>query len=409
MHFEAEAKVLELFTLAEAMKQALGAFQGSLAEGERLLAELETFRKYTAGDVQDARYQDLAFRTFRNDAIQKYRATFDLAARYAYLAGTAYDYETNMLGTDSAAGRHFLAEIVKRRSPGEMADGVPLTGNSGLSDPLARLNQNFGVYKSQLGINNPQQEANLFSLRGEMYRIRRDAASDGNWRSVLQEAKVADLASLPPFNRHCRPFAPQSAGPQPGLVIPFSTEVTFGKNLFGWPLGAGDSAFAPSNYTTKIFSAGIEFEGYEAAGLSNTPRVYLVPIGADVQRAPTDEDFITRQWHVVDQKLPVPFPISEAEFNDPTLIPINDLLSDQFGGIRRHSSFRAHYDGGNAFNAPEQAMDLRLVGRSVWNTQWLLIIPGSTLLSNPNQGLEDFIDNVTDIYLNLSTYAYSGN
>ncbi len=409
MLFEAEAKILELFTLAQAMDQSTGAFMGVLAEGERLLNERETFRKLAAGDVQEYRYQDYSFRVFRNDAVQKYRATFDLAARYAYLAATAYDYETNMLGTDAAAGQQFLAEIIRRRSPGELADGAPVAGDSGLSDPLARLEQNFGVYRTQLGINNPQLEENRFSLRRELFRIRAAAEADPAWHSELRAARVADLWQYPPFRRYCRPFTAETAEAQPGLVIPFSTEITFGRNLFGWPLGAGDSALDPSHFTTKVFGVGVSFQGYENAGLSNTPRAYLVPAGADVLRAPTDDSFVTRQWHVVDQKLPVPFPISEADFANPTLIPINDLVSDQFGGIRRQSSFRAYYDGGDAFNAAEETLDLRLVGRSVWNTQWILIIPGGAMLDDPEVGLDAFLDSVTDIQLLLSTYAFSGN
>ena len=43
----------------------------------------------------------MAFRIVRSDAIQKYRAQFDLAARYAYLAARAYDYETCLAPGDS--------------------------------------------------------------------------------------------------------------------------------------------------------------------------------------------------------------------------------------------------------------------------------------------------------------------
>ena len=53
--------------------------------------------------------------------------------------------------------------------------------------------------------------------------------------------------------------------------------------------------------------------------------------------------------------------------------------------------------------------DSRLIGRSVWNTQWLLIIPGGTLLADPEAGLDEFVDNVTDIKLFFQTHAYSGN
>ena len=53
--------------------------------------------------------------------------------------------------------------------------------------------------------------------------------------------------------------------------------------------------------------------------------------------------------------------------------------------------------------------DSRLIGRSVWNTRWLLIIPGGTLQADPNEGLRLFINGVSDIQIFFKTYAYSGN
>jgi len=38
-----------------------------------------------------------------------------------------------------------------------------------------------------------------------------------------------------------------------------------------------------------------------------------------------------------------------------------------------------------------------------------LIIPGKTLLADPNQGLQRFINSVKDIHLYFVTYSYSGN
>jgi len=160
MEGDVRAKLQELYTLKEAIHQAAGQLQAVLAEGERLLVEREVFRKRAAGDVQDYRYQDMGFRVFRNDAVSKYRATFELAARYAYLAATAYDYETNLLGSETGSGRTFFTGIVRQRSPGPVIDGVPVVGKRGLADPLARLSQNFEVHRGQLGFNNPQIETN---------------------------------------------------------------------------------------------------------------------------------------------------------------------------------------------------------------------------------------------------------
>jgi hypothetical protein len=415
MESDVRAKLQELYMLREVIQQAMGRYAAVLAKGERLLTQREIFRKRTAGDIQDYRYQDLSFRVFRNDAVQKYRATFDLAARYAYLAATAYDYETNLLGSDARSGQAFLTNIVRERSPGVIMGGSPVSGKAGLADPLARLSQNFEVYKGQLGFNNPQIETNRFSLRRELFRLK--DSSDDAWRSELETYKVQDLLAFEPFRRFCRPFAPDTEAPQPGIAIPFSTEVHFGYNYFGYPLGGGDSAYDPTNFATKVRSVGVWFTGYDADQLSGTPRIYLVPVGADVLRSPSGDGFATREWHVVDQKLPAPFPISHSAHTDERWIPMNDSLSDQFGDIRRLSSFRAYPDGNYSglstreadIIAAETTMDSRLIGRSVWNTQWFLIIPGGTLLHDPEAGLDTFIDTVTDIKLFFQTYAYSGN
>ena len=411
MESDARAKLQEIYMLREVIHQALGRYQAALAQGERLLTERELFRKRTAAIVQDYRYQDMGFRIFRNDAVQKYRATFDLAARYAYLAATAYDYETNLLGSDGNSGSIFLTDIVKQRSPGVIMGDKPVVGKRGLADPLARFSQNFDVYKGQLGFNNPQIETNRFSLRRELFRIK--DTSDQVWRDELQKWRVDNLLDFPPFKRFCRPFADESRGAQPGIVIPFSTEVLFGYNFFGWPLGGGDSAYDPTNFATKVRSVGIWFSGYDSTGLSSTPRIYLIQVGADVLRSPSADGFATREWDVVDQKLPAPFLVGESDLKAETWIPINDTLSGQLSETRRFSSFRAYPDNQASSEAEtiaaESTMDSRLIGRSVWNTQWMLIIPGGTLFADPDAGLDAFINNVSDIKLFFQTYSYSGN
>lgn len=402
----ATVKQYELYTLKEEMNQALGRFHAVVAEGERLLAERAVMRTNASADVQDYRYKDISFRIFRNDALQKYRAQFDLAARYVYLAATAYDYETNLLGSDTGAGRKFLSNVFKQRTIGQLINGVPVAGQSGLADVLAKLSQNFDVYKSQLGFNNPQTETNRFSLRSELFRLR--SGSIDEWKGEMKKHMVSNLWNIPEFKRYCRPFTTESMGAQPGIVIPFSTGVTFGKNFFGWPLSGGDSAYDPTNFATKVRSVGVWFTGYNTATLSNTPRVYLVPVGADVLRSPSAGDFATREWKVVDQKLPAPFSIGSSDLSNKGWIPMNDSLSDSLEGIRRFSSFRAYRDS-DYFTSSETTSDSRLIGRSVWNTQWMLIIPGGTLLYDPSAGLEEFINSVTDIKLFFQTYAYSGN
>ena len=424
------------------MQQTTGRLQQLYAEGNRLLEERRLFRVFAAGDIQEYRYRDMTFRIFRNDALQKFRAQFDLAARYIYLAATAYDYETNLLADANGSGRELMTSIVKQRTLGQVLDGVPVAGTPGLADVLARLQQNYAVYKGQLGFNNPQFEDNRFSLRSG--DLRKTVKSDETWKQALDAYFVADLRQDADFKRFARPFAPDSMGAQPALVIPFDTAVTFGMNFFGHSLIGGDSAYDPTNFATKIRSVGIWFSDYDNTSLSNTPRVYLIPVGMDIMRSPESGNFETREWRIIDQKLPVPFPIGASDLTDINWIPKNDSLSDTFADVRRFSSFRAYPDNeGDDFDPAETSADSRLIGRSVWNSQWKLIIPAGTLLNTAEtgeafnrEGIDRLIygelidgaeDNdadtttcldpllcrdgngISDIKLYFSTYGYSGN
>jgi chorismate mutase len=402
---------MKLYLELDRVKGKVGAYKKAVAKGNRLIDELIVFRKKAAAITQDHRYRDMFFRIMRNDSLQKYHAQFELTAKYVYLAASAYDYETNLLGTNEMAGRDFLTSIVKQRNLGEMYRSlqgglVPLPGRAGLADPMARMKSNFNVLKPQLGFNNPQVETNLFSLREQLFRILPD--SDQEWIDELNAHRVEDLWSVPEFKRYCRPFAAPEQGPQPGIVIPFTTNVTFGMNFFGWPLSSGDSAYDPSHFATRVRSAGVWFTGYDGLGLSQTPRVYLVPVGLDVLRSPDATNFEVRTWHIIDQKLPVPFPLTLQDVEEPDWIPMYNSLSDDLYDTRQFSAFRA-YDDSGGFNPDEMTTDTRLIGRSVWNTRWLLIIPGGYMLSDADAALNSFIQGVDDVKFFFETYAYSGS
>jgi hypothetical protein len=421
---------MESYTLQEAVRQASGQYLNAIARGQRLWEDLIRFRQKTASQVTSYRYRDMAFRIFRNDALQKYRAQFDLAARYTYLAAMAYDYETNLLASDTLAGEQFLQDIVRERMIGEVSGGLPVRGR-GLADVLAQLSQNFTVIKPQLGFNNPQQETNRFSLRYENFRILSGIGDDGVWQKTLEGYRVADLRDHDIFVRLCDPLRQivESPDPEPGLVIPFGkvegdvnrgTTITPGLNYFGWPLSGGDSYYSSDNFATKVRSVGVWFSNYNntasETGLTQTPRVYLIPAGADVMRVPSINAGEPRVWFLVDQVLPVPFPISEQDFeNDRGWLPGLGNFGGtwDYGRPRRFRSFRAYHDGGS-FNPAEVVSETRLIGRSVWNSRWLLIIPGRNLLANPDEGLNLFIhgggdpgDGVSDIKIFFETYAYS--
>lgn len=407
---------LEGYKQAEVVRQAAQRYLATLAQGQRVVKDMVGHRRSVAAQITENRYQDMTFRIFQNDAIQKYRSTFDLAARYCYLASTVYDYETSFLGSDPRAGRRFMNDIIRQRALGQLVEGGPVIGAPGLSDSIARLEASFEVIRGQFGINNPQLESGYFSLRNELFRMQDedpstpDDPSDTNWRTELKRHYVADLWQVPEFRRFCRPFAPESVGAQPGLVIPFSTTITFGLNFFGWPLSGGDSAYDPTLFATKINAVGVQFDGYDAAGLSKTPRVYLIPVGTDVLRSPTGNTLETREWRIFDQALPVPFPIGQSDLGNAGWIPMNDSLSGAYGEMRRFSSMRAYpTEAFPDLDTATIAANTRLIGRSVWNTRWMLIVPGGTLLFDPNKGIDQFINSVADIRLLLMTYSYSGN
>lgn len=424
----------EVLAAMTAMEAALEKYFSTVEKGKRLIAEQARERSRVAQRVQQDRYTDMLFRIYRDEALRKYNSLFDIAARYSYLAARAYDYETGLMntaGTQSAAST-LLTQIVKSRSLGRMADGQPLAagvqGDPGLADALARMKADWDVVKGRLGFNNPDTERSRISLRQELLRISPAAASDSTWQNALETYRVDNLYDIPEYREYCIPFS-SSTNREPGLVIPFASSIIAGQNFFGNPLAGGDNAFDATHFATKIRSVGIWFSGYNISfntnaasggGLANEPRVYLVPVGNDIMRSPGRNGIDSfRSWKVFDQSLPLPYNIGLADLDTPNWQPLTDSVSGSFAQRRRHPSLRVYHDRGQ-FTDSELCTNSRLIGRSVWNTRWMLIIPGRTLLSDPDEAIERFIygarksDNardgygVTDIKLYFNTYAIPG-
>jgi len=407
----------------------------AISEGDQLQIERERLRMNWAADLNIQRYRNMAYRLFQNDELVRYQQSFDLAARYVYLAAKAYDYETGLLESDAGhtAGQAFMQQIVKARALGRFSNwtqstpGDPLVGgpvgDPGLADAMARMQANWAVLSGRLNFNNPQPEAGRFSLRQELFRISTNATSDANWKATLAAHKVANLRDLPEFTRYCLPFDPM-ANIEPAIVIPFATTIDFQRNFFGHLLAGGDNAYDSSHFATKIRAVGVWFAGYNNAfqdGLANQPRVYLIPAGVDSMRVPLGTSTRTRQWSVVDQALPLPYPLSQSEWEQPDWSVLQNLLGNELYRIRRFPSLLAYHDSGDQDVNLQITWNSRLIGRSVWNSRWVLIIPGGTLLSDSNEGIERFINGrllptgardgngVKDIKLYFRTYSYSGN
>jgi hypothetical protein len=305
-----------------------------------------------------------------------------------------------------------MGDIVHQRTIGLVTD-APQVGSGGLAEDLAKLKSNYGVLMARMGLNIPQSELTTFSLRTEAFRISSSTNSDGDWKSLLQSAAVrkADLWQVPEFRRYCRPFASETNGAQPGLVIELNTTIMPGLNFFGFPLGAGDHAYDTSVYATRVNGVSVGFDDYNEDALSATPRAYLIPAGADVMTVPNSPDRALRIWNVVDQNIPIPYPATSANLGNQNWRPFIDSVrnaSGAFGDIRRFSSFLSAGNKGRTA-AVTEVQDFSLVGRSVWNTKWLLIIPGASLHNNSSTGLDEFVNSVTDIKLTIDSFGYSGN
>ncbi len=401
---------LDLYLAADNYYGSWDDYKAEVQLGFRKLQDLVRMRKRWAGQIEEMRYGDMAYRVYQNDALLKYREQFDMAQGYVYLTAAAYDYETNLRGSDPANGVQFLRSIVGARSLGELRwttgpwDVEPIVGSGGLAEPLGKMRDDFVVLKGQMGFNNPQAETNRFSLRHELFRLR--DSSDASWRQTLARYYTPNIFANPIVAKLAkRPYG--DLGPEPGLVIPFGSTITRRLNFFGNPLGPGDSSYSSTQFATKIANVGVWFKGYDTNRLSQTPRVYLLPGGQDVIR-PRNTDGVLRYWNVTEQLLPLPYPISQADMQNPNWIASIDGLQGQYLKIKPYADMRA-YPYTDDLQPSELNTDTRLIGRSVWNTDWVLVIPGATLLADPDMGIDRFMQDVDDIYVYFQTYAYAGS
>jgi hypothetical protein len=331
-----------------------------------------------------------------------------------------------------------LNRIIASRSLGDLTGGTPQATTSTLGDPglagtMAQLAADFSVAEGRLGINNPDQNGTLFSLRHELFRLLDDpnmTADDDAWQQTLEQFIVSDLRNDPDVIAMCRNISKPDGSPVPGIVIPFGSTIQHGYNWFGLPLAGGDHNYSPSNFATKIYSAGMVLEGYvgmdpyaigapqagepdtnSGDSLAATPYVYLIPAGTDHMLAPPLGDTNTlRTWTVADQALPLPYNLGANDFNSGQFFEANGTLSEEPWIQRKHQAFRPVNDPAFFFSrVPQEFTSSRLIGRSVWNSEWKIVIPAYTLLNDEEEGLERFVRSVDDIKLFLRTYSNSGN
>jgi hypothetical protein len=410
---------MEILTVEEALEQSAGRYMASLAKGERLLEQIYQYRNETAAAVEKSRYRDLLFRVFRSEGIQKYRSQFDLASTYTYLTAKAFDYETGLTGRDK--GARFLEGIVRARTLGSTLQGglVGSGDNPTLSAALAAMRTDYTNLVSNYRLFPGTVRQTRVSLRKELLRIPMDTAGDAVWREVLQKSRVSNLGDLSEFVRHCRYETVGSS--EPGLVLEFGTVLKSGLNLFGRALDVGDSTFPSALRSVRVRGAGVGLAGYELGMGSATPTCYLISIGDDFMRS-ADQPDIVRSFRVMDAMIPFPRFVATSEvplaqysakvdsFNNP-----GDFLA-----IRRSSPFRMYHQASPWGIDVRQQPARHLFGRSVWNSRWMLFIPGRSILADPEEGLNRLIlgvpdsngsrsGGVTDIEILLETDEQTGS
>jgi len=435
-----QGTVFEINQALQRLDDSLRKVATLIARGNRLQQTREIARQRTAAVIGGFSTRDAAFRLFRNEKLERYKTLFDLASRYALLAANAYDYETGLLGTDQ--GKSFVSRIVNSRALGVVRNGEPQfagsnTGDPGISSALAEMKTDFDVLKGRLGFNSPDVYTTLASLRTGNLRILPDTNGLSVWQDYLQRSTMENILDDADVRRYCQQVDRGDGLPVPGIVITFSTSINPGQNLFGQAAAAGDVAFHRSSFATKLNSVGVAFEGYKGMNLPGanntsdpnlsyldpqalmaTPYVYLIPVGVDTMRSPPLGDSSQlRTWKVDDVAIPLPFNIGGSGFSGKNFYQSADSLTEPLFTIRKHQAFRPVDSAGQFTGNPylgtglqfSQFTNRRLVGRSVWNSQWKLVIPADSLLADPKEGLSRFIQTVTDIKLNFTTYSYSGN
>ncbi len=374
--------ILELAGAENSMRQALAVVEKNVREGGRLLEEQERIRRVQTDKLQDFRFRDLAFRTFRNQALEQYGAFFDLAGRYVMLAARAFAYEYNERTEVSAQVQRLYQERLL---------GSELVTDEGLESIIARLDQK----RQESAFISRLQKLSLFDHGGDEFSLRKnmlglaiDPANDTNqqqlnknkaFRAHLESNIVQELLDVPAFRDLASIDTDRDAGP--ALVLSFSTEVA-GRTIFGQRRGT--TFGAPANFDTcsnpKLFEFAILLEGVDnpsALGVDG-PLVFahFIPVGTSMLRAPVTGNCAlrpVRSWQVVDQRIPgvaAVYRDAGGAIIDAFAIP-RLATSPELNVINRFPVTQAQI---RSTDTP--IFQDELAGWSVWNTQWLLAIPG---------------------------------
>ena len=201
-------------------------------------------------------------------------------------------------------------------------------------------------------------------IRDGLFRIGFDSGDDAWWRDELRGRVVGSVTDMQELAGCCRDMPDGHA-----LVIRFGTPLISGgpnlANHFGLPKRADEQGFNDSHTGAMLTGVSVRLYGSESR-LVEDPLVYLYPAGLDSFRGPQwDAQMNIRTWNLAGT-------LGERGFA-PFVALTDDVPEDQ----------------------PETEFYSRqYFGRSIYNTEWFLIIPMRTLLpaeSDTERTLEFFL------------------
>ncbi|MFK7961966.1 MAG: right-handed parallel beta-helix repeat-containing protein [Phycisphaerales bacterium] len=398
--------MIEIATAREQVDAAIGRLAAAIASGERLQADRERMRKLADDELEQFRYEDIAFRVFRNDSLQKYRGFRDLAARYVMLAARSFAYEYNQRETveELLAGLHRESRLGGSINEGiwsvigtvdALKDAEQLTAPFNTDDPSI----SFSLRSGLLGLPNDEGDPEAF------------ADGSARFRAWLESQIVQQLESVPEIERFTQLTEADDFGP--AIVLRLGTQIVPGANFFGQPITAGGQ-FQNANFNTTfrshmVLDYEVQFEmpadGFEALSDDERGRVnvWVLPVGDSVFREPggsgTVEEQPVREWSVVNQNLqgllaPVPPGGAwqgDADFN--AWVDVANFGSD-YNAIQPFTRSTGQVPEADTIGEPIRNSDR--VGRSAWNTSWLIAIPGGQWTKNDPDVIRDAL--MTFIY-----------
>ena len=372
---------------------AVAEYRSTREAAQRLLTERNRVRTRTAADFEELRYREMAFSLLRREAADRYRTQFDAAQLDVLMLARQLDFETNYAlgGRDRRRLSALTEDLVRTRTLGEVtADGLgPSAG--GLAGIVHRLRSEYDNLESF--VRGPEVNVTetldirqgLFGIPGGVGGPENDATSMRNvaaWRERLRAYVAPSIEDVPALAGCCR-----DAPAGHVLVLPFETPLLVnGANLynyFGWRKGRGDdNGFNDSLIGAALTGVQVTFHNYPAFLLNEQALAYLYPAGLDVFRGPGSRDGSdtnVRSWNIATvrgrgvEREPVG--------DEPGWSPVVNgrAQSSWWARSRDLTPFRIVLSPGSG-DAPNTFSTRQHYGRSVYNTQWYLIVPVQWLL-----------------------------